>query len=126
MTMNILSRTKLKVRIRKKTKPELAAALALAIKNPNWSKLVKVISMSTRKHASVNLNKIDKQATTGDSLIVIGKVLSVGEITKKVRIISFSISEPAKEKLKKTKSDWVSVLDEIKANPKAEGLKFIK
>ena len=121
-----ISKTRLKPRIRRKTKPETSKAIFLAMKNPNWMKYAKILSESTRKHASVNLEEIDKSAKLGDSILVVGKVLSMGDITKKVRIISFSISESAREKLKKTKSDWVSILEEVKANPKAEGLKIIK
>ncbi len=121
-----MSRTKLKVRVHRKTNPRLAAAIFLATKNPAWLKLAKLLSQSTRNQSSVNLEDIDSQISMGDTVLVPGRVLSVGEITKKVRICSFGISKEAAEKLKKTKSEWVHILDEIKKNPKAEGLKIIK
>ena len=58
--------------------------------------------------------------------MIVGKVLSIGEITKKIKICSFGISNEALEKLKKTKSEWISIADEIKKNPKAEGIKIIR
>ena len=70
--------------------------------------------------------EIDKQTSMGDTVLVPGKVLSLGEITKKIRVCSFGISQEALEKLKKTRSEWVNILDEIKRNPKAEALKIIK
>lgn len=123
---NVLSNTSLKSRVKKKTNPRLAAALFLAVKNPAWLKFAKILSQSTRKHSSVNLEEIDKQTSLGDTVLIPGKVLSVGDITKKIRICSFGISKEALERLTKTKSEWVSILDEIKKNPKAEGLKIIK
>ncbi|MEM4259357.1 MAG: 50S ribosomal protein L18e [Candidatus Pacearchaeota archaeon] len=126
MKKNELSKTRLKQRIHKKTNPKLAAAISLAIKSPAWLKLAKLISQSTRKHSSVNLIEIDKQASIGDTILVPGRVLSQGEITKKIKICSFGISKEALEKLAKTRSEWVHILDEIKKNPKAEGLKIIK
>jgi len=121
-----ISKTRLKRRVHQKTNPKVAAAIYLAYKNPSWMKLAKLLSQSTRKHSSVNLMEIDKQTSLGDSVLVPGKVLSLGEVTKKIKICSFGISKEALEKLKKTKSEWVNITDEIKRNPKAEALKIIK
>jgi large subunit ribosomal protein L18e len=121
-----ISKTKLKSRMNKKTSPELSAIISLALKNPSWIKLAKILSQSTRKHSSVNLKDIDAKTSMGDTILVPGRVLSVGEITKKIKICSFGISKEAKEKLSKTRSEWISILDEIKKNPKAEALKIIK
>jgi large subunit ribosomal protein L18e len=121
-----MSKTTLKERMHKKTNPRLAAAIYLALKTPAWLKLAKLLSQSTKKQSSVNLGEIDKQTSMGDSVLVPGRVLGVGEITKKIRICSFGISKEALERLSKTKSEWVYILDEIKKNPRAEGLKIIK
>ncbi|MBS3066093.1 50S ribosomal protein L18e [Candidatus Pacearchaeota archaeon] len=121
-----ISKTSLKERIHNKTNPRLAAAIFLASKSSAWMKLAKLLSQSTKKHSSVNLEEIDKQTSMGDTVLVPGKVLSLGGITKKLKICSFGISKEALEKLKKTKSEWVNILEEIKKNPRAEGLKIIK
>ena len=121
-----ISRTKLKIRMHKKTNPKLAAAIFLALKTPAWNKYARLLSQSTRKHSSVNLEEIDRQTSMGDTVLVPGKVLSVGEITKRIKICSFGISKEAVERLSKTRSEWISILDEIKKNPKAEGVKIIR
>lgn len=121
-----ISKSRLKSRARKKTSPELAVAILLAAKNPHWMKFAKLLSQSTRNHSSVNLREIDAQTSLGDTVLVPGKVLSLGEITKKIRICSFGISKEAREKLAKTRSEAVSIVDEIKKNPKAEALKLIR
>ena len=121
-----MSKTMLKKRVHQKTNSKLAAALYLAYKNPSWLKFVKLLSQSTKKYSSINLAEIDKQTSMGDIVLVPGKVLSLGEITKKIRVCSFGISSEALEKLKKTRSEWVHIMDEIKKNPKAEALKIIK
>lgn len=121
-----LSKTSLKVRIRKKTAPKLSEMLRLALKSQYWTKYLKMLSAPTRMHSAVNLSQIDEKTSAGDTILVPGKVLSMGEINKKIRICSFSISKLALEKLKKTKSEWAHISDEIKKNPKAEALKIIK
>jgi len=126
MVKSIISKTKLKERAGKKTNPELAATILAIAKNPAWVKYGKIISSPTRKHPSVNLSNIDKKASAADTILVPGKVLSQGNLTKKVRICSFSISKSAKNKLKETKSEWVPIIKEIKENPRAEGIKIIQ
>ena len=122
----MISKTKLKFRIKRKTNPVLAETLILAMKHPKWGEVAKLLSGSTRKYASINLFEIDKKSEEGDTVVVVGKVLSKGELSKKLRICSVSVSERAKEKVKERKSEIVSLLDEIKKNPKAEGIKILK
>jgi ribosomal protein L18E len=123
--MNI-SKTRIKVHLRRKTSPSLVQTIAEAKKNSAWLPVAKILSNSTRKQSKVNLAEIEKSTTTGDTVLILGKVLSLGDMTKKVRICSLGISESALEKLKKTKCEYVSILDEIKINPKFQGVKIIK
>jgi len=122
----MISKTKIKSRILKKTNPEIIETIKLALKNPEWLKIARILSASTRKYSSINLFEIDKQTTPGDIIIIPGKVLSKGEVTKKVRICALSMSMEAKEKLKTTKSEFVPLINEIKSNPKAEGVKILR
>lgn len=124
--MTVLSQTKLKVRIQRKTSPELIELLRVARKNKAWQGLVKIISGPTRGYSSVNLERIDKNTTAGDTVVVPGKILSSGNLTKKVRICALSISKSALHKLKETKSEYCSIKDEIKLNSKAAGIKIIR
>lgn len=117
---------KIKKRTRQKTNPLLVIILREATKNKYWREIAKILSSSSRRYSSVNLSQIDKQTTPGDTVIIPGKVLSEGDLTKKVRICSLSISKPAREKLKSTKSEYVTILEEIKKNQKAEGIKIIR
>lgn len=115
-----------KKRTKKKTNSVLVETIALALKNKPWNALAHKLSGSTRNFSAVNLSQIDKATTPGDTIVVPGKVLSKGEITKKVRVCALGFSEAAIEKLKQTKSEIVSIADEIKKNPKFTGVKIIK
>ena len=121
-----ISERKLKERTRKKTNPLVVETINAAAKNKSWYGVRRILSASTRKLPSVNLFEIDKETTEGDTVDVPGKVLSKGEIGKRVRVCALSFSESAREKLKESKSEVVSILEEIKKNPKAEGIKIIK
>lgn len=109
-----------------KTNPKLKETIASALKHEQWSEIAKLLASSTRKQSALNLFQIDKKTSEGDTVIISGKVLSKGNLTKKIKICALSISENAKEKLKDTKSEFVYLINEIQKNPKAEGVKILR
>jgi len=118
--------TKTKVQARKKTSDELKQTIAAALKNPSWKDIAKILASSTRKQSKLNLFQINKQATPGDTILIPGKVLSKGELTKQIDIVALSVSKSAKEKLKDSKSKFRTIAEEIKSNKKMEGVKILK
>jgi len=120
-----LSFRKLKVRVSRKTNPSLRETIMLCSESAPWKPIAKTLSNSTRKYLSVNLDEIDSDTKAGDIVVVLGKVLGTGDLTKKVRICALGISASALQKLKKTKSEFASIADEVKINKKAEGIKLI-
>lgn len=121
------SKTKIEKQSEKKSNPLLVEAIRLAKKTNSdfWLRVAGILSGPRRDHIIVNLDEIEKSTKEGDSIVVPGKVLSQGEISKKIAVIAFSFSEKTKEKLLKTKSQTVNIADEIKKNPEAKGLKFL-
>lgn len=124
--VKVLSQTRIKARIQRKTNLEIVESLRIARKNKAWSEITKIISGPARQYSSVNLEQIDKETKVGDTVVIPGKVLSSGNLTKKVKICALSISKMAKEKLKETKSEYSSLIDEIKSNSKGVGIKIIR
>ncbi|HLC52908.1 MAG TPA: 50S ribosomal protein L18e [Candidatus Nanoarchaeia archaeon] len=122
----MISKTRIKERARKKTNSFAADSIMHAAKNKAWLAIAQRLSASTRLYASVNLEHINRLATAGDTVVVPGKVLGTGDITKKLRVCALGFSASAREKLKKAKSEIVSISEEIRKNPKAEGIKIIQ
>ena len=60
-----------------------------------------------------------------DHVIVVGKVLGIGSISKKIEISALSFSSSALDKLKKSKIEASFVIDEIKSNPSAKNIKVL-
>lgn len=112
--------------MRKKTNPELVRTILIAKKNNAWLQIAGMLSVPRRKQASVNLERIERETTEGDTIVVPGKVLGVGDISKRVRVCALSFSKDAIKKLKETKSEIVNIEEEIRINPKAQGIKIIK
>jgi large subunit ribosomal protein L18e len=120
-----LSKTKIKNRASRKTNPALKNIIALATKNKSWNPLAKKLSGSTQAHTSINLDELDEKLKDGDKAIIAGKVLSKGELTKKVTLSALAYSEAAKEKLDKAKIPLNDLEDEINKNKEAKGVIFL-
>ncbi len=120
------TKTKIEKQTKRKTNPELVQTILFAKKSKEWYGIAEILSGSRRNRIDINLEKINSQTKAGDIVIIPGKVLSLGEIDKKIRICALNFSEKAREKLLNSKCEVVSILDEIKKNPKATGVKILK
>jgi len=112
--------------MQKKNNSELVETLMNAKKKDKWIEIAGIISGPRRKRINLNLDEINNQAKEKEKIIVPGKVLSQGEINKKIKVIALGFSEKAKEKLKKSGCEFSNILTEIKSNPSAEGIRILK
>ncbi len=120
----MISKTKIKKKTERKTS-NIVDTINAARKHSSWNKIAHMLSGPSRKYAEVNLSDIDKISSGGDTIVVAGKVLGVGNVSKKLRICAVGFSASAKEKLKATKCEILSVLEEIHKNPKAAEVKIV-
>ena len=100
--------------MRHKTNPYLAEMLFL-IKKDN-QELASLIAVPSRKRIEVNLDQLNQAKTK--EVIVPGKVLSSGNMDKKIKIYAIAFSEQAKEKLKSAGCETLILLDALRKNPK--------
>jgi len=112
------SKTQINKRMKKKTNSSLARAIYTAKKN-NLLEVAKAISVSTRKQAKINIEDIEKSGK--EKVIIPGKVLSKGEMSKKVEVYALGFSEKAKEKLEKAGCKCELITDALKDKGKIEG-----
>ncbi len=118
-----ISKTQIDKRMRKKTNEYLVETIK-TLKRTNVE-VAKILAMPKKKNTILNLEEIDKQVKIGDKVLVPGKVLSSGDLTKKIKLVAWSISEKAEEKLKTSKSEFVLLSEEIKKNPELKDFKLI-
>ena len=119
------SKTKIEKKLQKKTNSILVETIIAAKKKEAWNPLADIISSPRRRKIVLNLEDIEKEAKDGEHVVVPGKVLSQGELNKKIKITALSFSDKAKEKLLKSKIEFSNMLDEIKKNPTAKGIKIL-
>ncbi len=120
------SKTLIEKQLRKKTNPKIIETIIASKKKKNWVEIAGMISRSRKKQASINLSDINKQTKEGENVLIPGKVLSQGEINKKIKVVALNFSEKAKEKLKNSGCEFSDILKEIKSNPEAKDLKILK
>ncbi|MDP3992328.1 MAG: 50S ribosomal protein L18e [Candidatus Pacearchaeota archaeon] len=123
----VKTKTKIEKQSWKKGNPILVETIRAAKKagSPLWLRVAGILAGPRRNKIETNLGDIEAMTSEGDSVVVPGKVLSQGEISKKIAVIAFNFSEKSREKLLKTKSQALSILEEIKKNPEAKGLRIL-
>ena len=119
------SKTTIKKQTKRKSYTALVETINLARKTPAWNKVAAFLSGPRSRYVAINLNTLDEKSSEGDTIVVLGKVLGVGDFSKRVRVCAVSFSASAKEKLHKAKSECLTIAEEIKKNPKSQGVKII-
>ncbi len=120
------SKTKISKQLERKKNSNLMETIVAGKKHGAWVEVAGILSGPRRKRICMNIEEISKNSKAGDIVVVPGKVLSGGEIDKKIKVVAFNFSEKAREKLLSAKCGAVSILDEIKSNPSAKGIKILK
>ena len=112
------SKTQINKNMNRKTNNVLAEAIFLAKKN-NLIELATKLSLPVRKRIEVNLDKINK--IKNETVIIPGKVLSGGEITRKCKVYAMAFSKTAEEKLKKAGCETEKLIKALRTNKKING-----
>jgi len=118
------SKNQIEKQLKKKTDPILVQTVILAKKNPAWIDIASILTGPRRKRKNVNLSEISK--IEAKTIVVPGKILSQGDINKKVRVVALNFSEKAKEKLLNAGYEIVLLKDEIQKNKDAKDVKILK
>ncbi len=122
----VKSKALIEKQLEKKTNPELVKTIIEAKKKKKWIEVAAILSSPRAKRLNMNLDKINNEAKEGEITVVAGKVLSQGELNKKIKVVALGFSEMAKEKILKAKGEVLTILEEIKKNPDAKGVKILK
>ncbi len=83
------------------------------------------------------INKLNKQSKSEDaaiwkdvadrlSILVPGKVLSNGELDKKVNVVALKFSAKAQEKIESAGGECISIDEIIETNPKGSNIRIIE
>lgn len=83
-----------------------------------WKAVAIRLAGTASQRAQVNLTKISKYTNGGETVIIPGKVLGDGIMSKKVTVIGFKASETAIKKITAAGGSFIEIKDYIAKNPK--------
>lgn len=103
----------------------LAEMKPKAVDSRFWKRVAFDLQKPTRERRVVNIYKIEQCAENGETVLVPGKVLSVGELTKKVDVAALNFSADAKQKIEAVKGRALSIHELLQKNPAGKGVRIL-
>ena len=101
--------------------------------NPNLIELINKLNKQSKSEdaaiwrtAEVNLSNINRHAEADETILVPGKVLSNGELDKKVNVVALKFSAKAQEKIESAGGECISIDEIIETNPKGSNIRIIE
>ncbi len=116
---------------RRKTNPNLVRLiddLLVCSANNNvglWKDIAERLAKPRRLQAEVNVSKIQRYANDGEYVVVPGKVLGSGEITKKVSVAALSFSETARRKIEAAGGRCLTIHQLMDENPSGRDVRIL-
>ena len=89
---------------------------------PIWAKLAEYALKPSIARRDLNLNRIDQLTKDNDIVVFPGKVLGTGNISHKITLFSFSISNSAANKIIESGGKLISHSELIEQNPTGKGV----
>lgn len=97
--------------------------LSIENKTPLWKRVASELERPRRIRRQVNIYKINKHTRENETAIVPGKVLSEGELTKKLTIAAYQFSGSAKAKINRI-GKAITIKDLLRQNPKGNNVRI--
>jgi len=116
-----------KIQIRKEN-PVLLSLIEVLSKDkkPIWKKVIYELSRPRRNRVEVNLSKIEAYGNEGGTVLIPGKVLGSGDISKKLTVAAFSISDTARKLITDAGGKVISIESLYKSNPSGRDVLLLR
>ena len=92
---------------------------------PIWKDIAVRLEKASRNWPVVNLDKINRYINENETALIPGKVLSSGNLTKKVSIAAWNFSDKSVDKIKKAGCKLLTIQDLAKDNPKGKDVRIL-
>jgi len=92
---------------------------------PIWSRLAELALKPSSARRTINIGQIDKFVKDNDVIVVPGKVLGTGNISHKITLCSFSISNTGAKKVLQSGGKILNFSELIKSHPTGKGVTII-
>lgn len=114
-----------------KENPELARTLielrkaAKAHDAPIWGDVARKLARPRHQYAPVNVAHLERLASPQDTVVVPGKLLAAGILSKPLTVAAFHYSAGAREKVHRAGGKAIAIHELLKARPDGSGVRII-
>jgi large subunit ribosomal protein L18e len=114
-----------------KGNPELLRAIrelriaARSHEAPLWASVADDLERSRHPSRPVSVGHLDRVAAAEETVVVPGKVLADGSLSKRLTVAAFAYSAEARAKIHAAGGTALSLHDLLKANPNGAGVKLV-
>ena len=89
-----------------------------------WKRVAEDLLKPTRHKRLVNVFALEMNTNDGDVIVVPGKVLGTGDMTRKLTVAACSFSKSAVEKIKQAKGNVMTINELMQKNPKGKDVRI--
>ena len=90
-----------------------------------WKTTAKLLEKSSKNWPSINVSRLEYNVKSSEKIVIPGKLLGSGNISKKVTVGAYSFSNAAKVKIEAAGGKCVGLDEMAKKNPKGSGLRLM-
>lgn len=115
----------------RKENPELAHTLielrraAKAHDAPIWADVARKLARPRHQVEPVNVGQLERLAAANDTVVVPGKLLAQGVLSKPLTVAAFHYSDTARDKVHRAGGTALGIHDLVKSKPKGTGVRII-
>lgn len=88
-------------------------------------KIADELAKSARKRAKVNVSRLERFCKAKEDVIIPGKLLADGILTKQLTVSCFGASESARKKTEGAGGKIISIEQMVEKNPKGTGVRIV-
>ena len=91
-----------------------------------WKDVAARLEKPRRTHAEVNLGRIERYAREDETVVVPGKVLGSGALTKAVTVAAVDFSSSAETKIEQADGDPINLEQALERNPDGSNVRVMR
>ncbi len=91
-----------------------------------WREVASRLESPRRNHAEVNISEIERYASEEEEIVVPGKVLGGGVLSKEVTVAAVDFSSSAREKIDRANGDTYLLEEYLEENPDGSEVRVIR
>lgn len=92
---------------------------------PIWTEVAENLGKVNRRRPEVNISDIERNTEDGDTVVVPGKVLGAGRLSKDVNVAAFKASRGAKQHINDN-GEFMFIDELVEDNPEGSEVKILK